>query len=204
MRNPFKNFFTRRWVRFTSAGLAGAVVVGAIVFWIMYPSPPDVDKVDASESLAFIGSDEYNKMFEWHRKQFALAVVDKLRDKSFDELIQMMMNGGRDPKMRKVGENVRKLEDHDDIGDAVFSMLLDKFYEQPEGKRQVYLMMAVRMEQGAAGRNPERFNIPSPDRFKKDLGRFMTRQSPQVQGKTARLIGDVRKQRKTMGLPDPW
>jgi len=149
-----------------------------------------------------MASEDFNRMFESHRKQYALDLVEKLREKSFDELIALVLS--RNPMHRELARNIRNSEFRDEVEGAVFSVMLDKFYEQPEAKRNVYLTMAVTMEGRAVSKRPGAFEIPSPDRLKKDMGGFMSKQSPSIQGKTARLLMDIRKQRKIMGMPDPW
>lgn len=183
--------------------IVGFLALGlGIWLYVTYPKAPDVASGDLDESMAFMGSEEFNQMFEFHRRKYAMEIVDKLGEKSFDELVALVMS--RNPVHREVARNIRNSEFRDEIEGAVFRVMLDKFYEQPEAKRNVYLTLAVTMESRAVSKRPSAFQIPSPDRLKKDLGQFMTRQSPATQGKTARLIGDIRKQRQIMGMPDPW
>lgn len=187
------------WFFATVGVIAGGI---AIWSWATYPEPPDVASSDVSDSLAFMGSDEFNEMYQFHRRRYAMELVEKLREKSFDELIALVMS--RNPAHRSVAKNLRASAFFEEVESALFNVMIDKFYEQPEAKRNVYLSVAVMMEGQAMNKRPSAFKIPSPDRLKKDLGQFMSRQPPNVQGKTARLIMDVRKQRQIMGMKDPW
>lgn len=192
----------KRWSTWLGIS-AGVLAIGfGIWTWLTYPDPPDVATSDVNVSLAFMGSEEYNQMYEFHRRQYALDLVKKMREKSFDELMTLMLS--RDPVHREVARNLHDSSFREEVENELFSVLLDKFYEQPDAKRNVYLTMIVMMEGQAMQRRPGEFRIPSADQFKKDLGEFMSRQPPNVQGKTARLIMDVRKQRQVLGMKDPW
>jgi hypothetical protein len=182
------------------------ILATALAVWIYvtYPKAPDVAKADINDSLDFMGSEDFKRMFEFDQRKYALALVEKLREKSFDELIGMMLS--RNPAHREIGRNLRDSEFRHEVEAALANVLLDEFYEQPEGKRNYYLTLAMTMEQqsGKGKTPPGGIKIPSAEKFKDSFGEFLTRQPPNVQGKAARLIMDIRRHRKAFGMPDRW
>ena len=49
-------------------------------------------------------------------------------------------------------------------------------------------------------RHPERFGLPSADRFKNDMGRFFSHQPPRVQAQMGQFLIDLKKQRAKVFL----
>jgi hypothetical protein len=192
-----------RWSLWFFAAVGVIAVALGVWLWATYPSRPDVASADLNDSLAFMGSEDFNRMFEFHQRDFALALVEKMREKTFEELIGMMLS--RNPVHKAVADNLRHSPFRQEVESALANVMLDKFYEQPESKRNFYLTMAATMGQRRSAEHPsDAPHIPSPDRLKKNLGEFMSRQPPAVQGKAARLIMDLRKVRRGMGMKDPF
>ena len=172
--------------------------------WATYPRYPDVATAPVEDSIAFMGSDEFNRMFEWHRRRFALAVAEKMREKTFAQILSMIMS--RNPQHEQAGKNVRQL-DRDarrDIADALTCVFLDKFFEEPAMKQKAYLTVFAYFQQTEIGRHPERVGLPSADEFKQGMARFISRQPPRVQGQMGQFLIDLRRQREILGLPAPY
>ena len=210
----------RQWARLAmrvgAALLALTILVGAtwaIHRWATYPDVPDVAEAGFDTSVAFLGSEDFSRMFEGHRKRYVLSIVDSLKDKPFEELVRLMLE--RDAARQKAARNVMNLKDRGDVEDAFGRLFIDKFYEQPKLKRDMYLMMFVSAERlgrrpgdvattqqgtGAGQQRRNRGEPPSPERFKEAFARFTTRQAPQTQAKIAQFFMDVRKQQEIMGI----
>ena len=127
-----------------SAVLVAAMVVIAAgvwggVWWARYPTVPDLARTDAADAIRFIGTDDFNRMTEAHRKRYAIAAAEKLRDKSFQDLVAMSMTP--DPSYRRIAENMNRLKDRDAVGGAYMRVFLDKFFELPKDQREAYLTM---------------------------------------------------------------
>ena len=170
--------------------------------WATYPDVPDVKVASAEDAVAFMGTDDFNRMTESHRQRYAMAVVEKMRDKPLEELIAMMLK--RDARRTAAAKNVRNLKGRDEIGGAMMRVFLDKFYEQPKVKRQGYLTMIAVAQQGQIGKNPERFGLPPADKLKKDWAKFMRKQPPRSQAQMGQFLIDLSKHREMMGLKEPF
>jgi len=183
---------------------AGAVVSVAVSWslwlWATYPKAPDVASADLGVSMAFMGSDEFNRMFGSHRKQYFLDLINKLREKSMGELIAMgMRDEMKDPDLSK---NIQRLAQDEEVQGAVLELILDKFYEQPQVQRDLFLTMAVRAEQQ---RKPSTQPVAAldPQGLERGMGQLMEKMSPQVQGKIQRIMLDLRLHRRRLGIADP-
>ena len=214
----------RRRVRLATRALLGVLAISLLATgawgvhrWATYPDVPDVATADLNESIAFMGTDEFNRLFARHRKAYALAIVNELEKKSFEDLVRLMM----DRNGRRLGGAVRNFRDipgREEIEDAFGRLFLNKFYEMPKLKRDMYLAMFAGFErmarqrerqggqsaQTAAGTQPDRprrrGGLPTPDRFKAEWSKFVTRQPPRVQAQTGQFLMDLRKQREMMGM----
>src|SRR5688572_18491440 len=126
----------RKVLRYTGRFFAviGVLATGfGIWLYATYPKAPDVQTADLNDSVAFMSSEEFGRMFEFHRRQFALDLIEKMREKTFDQLIGMMMT--RNPAHRTIARNMREEPYRDEVEGAMFSLMLDKFFEQPEAKQ---------------------------------------------------------------------
>lgn len=168
--------------------------------WAMYPKAPDARSSNFETMLNFVAGNDFDRMFESHRREYVLAMAEKLREKPFEELVAMAMK--RDPNYRVVGRKVHGLSDHQQIEGAFLSVFLDKFYEMPEAKRGIYLMTIATLQNSKLSKHPERLGLPSADRFKRDMTRFLSQQPPKIQAKTGQFLIDLRRQREVLGLPD--
>lgn len=185
--------------------------------WATYPDVPDVAATDLNESIAFMGTDEFNRMFAGHRKRYAMSIVAELEKKPFEDLVRLMLErDGR--KLFGAVRNFRDIPGREDIEDAFGRLFLGKFYEMPKIKRDMYLAMFVgaeRMARGSArpgaetgdkkadgqgGRPGRRGGTPSPDQFKAQWSKFANRQPPRVQAQTGQFLMDLRRQQEIMGV----
>jgi len=193
----------RRRVIFATLALVaiGAATYGAWL-WVHYPTPPDVQKLSIDQALAFMSSDEFNRLRASQRKAFAIAVADKMREKSFGEILWMMSRN--DPRREQRFKNLRAIPDHEDVGAAYVRVFLDRFYAEGALKRKVYLTTFAALQQTEIGKHPEQFGLPNAEQFKKDMGRFFSNQSPRVQAQMGQFLIDLKKQRSVLGLKDPF
>lgn len=168
--------------------------------WATYPKAPDPSTSNFETMYHFVAGKDFDRMFESDRRAYVLAMAQRLRDKPFEELVAMAMK--RDPSRREVAEKINHLPGREQIEGAFLSVFLDKFYEMPEAKRTVYLMTFVTLQNSKLADHPERLGLPSADRFKRDMTRFVSRQSPKVQAKTGQFLIDLRRSRETLGFPE--
>ena len=211
---------SRRGVRIALLGLAVLLLAAAAwgaVWWARYPRTPDVSKADPQEAMAFLGTDDFNRLTESHRKRYVLAVTERMREKSFPDLIAMMTAAATDPSARKAAENVNKLKDREEIGGAFMRVFLDKFFELPKDQRDQYLLMwalaeklgrrpdggpATRPTTGPAGDRPKRDpnRIPSPEQMEKGMANFLANQPPRTAAQMSELMNEMRKKREGLGI----
>jgi len=199
MKWPRRQFLLRWFVPPVAVMLAIGLGWG-IWRWATYPKAPDPSTSNFETMYNFVAGKDFDRMFESDRQAYVLAMVERLRDKPFEQLVAMAMK--RDPNYRVVGKKIRDLSGHQQIEGAFLSVFLDKFYELPEAKRTIYLMTFATLQNSKLADHPERLGLPSADRFKRDMTRFLSRQSPKIQAKTGQFLIDLRRQRETMGLPD--
>lgn len=114
-------------------------VVWAAIAWARYPKTPNVKSVDVREAIAFIGTDDFNKLTESHRRKYCLAIADRLKEKTFPELLELAIAPGGD--RRAMQRNIEKLKDKDEIGGAFMRVGLDKFFELSKEQRDSYFFM---------------------------------------------------------------
>jgi hypothetical protein len=182
-----------------------AIVIGGawgIWRWATYPKYPDLATATVEEAIAFMGDDEFNRMFEWHRRRYALGVAEKMREKPFAEIMRMMTS--RAPEHEAAARNIRRLEARREIGDAFTRVFLDKFFEEPPMKQKAYLTVFAYLQQTEIAQHPERVGLPTAEEFKAGMGRFIGSQPPRVQGQMGQFLLDLRRQRELLGLPEPF
>lgn len=166
--------------------------------WVTYPEKPNLAAVSVDDAIAFIGTEDFGRLFESDRKQYCLDVVEKMREKSFPELVGML-SLGKGGDRRRAAANIRSLEEREVIEGAMLRLILDKFYEETPEKRAVYLTGLVMMDQ-AAKQQGKGTKIPSPDRLRKDMAKIIGRQSPQTVARFGQFLVDVEQQRRNLGL----
>lgn len=196
-----------RWViRGGLAAMAIAVLVGAFLGlreYINYPSAPDPAKVEFRQALEYMGGEEFNRLYQSHRKQFAMTITDRLNEMEFADLLAFAMNPANRELMRKVGENMRNVEGHEEVGARMLSLFLEKFYQLPPQQRVGHLTMLALVPEGSrgpGGGGGDR-GLPSLERFKESFTRFVTRQTPRTQAMAGQFMLDLRRQREILGLP---
>src|SRR5688572_1840124 len=170
--------------------------------WATYPVAPDVASVDLDTAINFMGSDDFNRLLERHRLRYAMAVVDRLSQSSFYDLSMMMMRWN--DRRAKIARNLRDIEGHDQLGSKVLAVFLEKFYEQSPAERRAALIFLAAAQQGQIAQHPQAFALPTTEEFKQDMGRFIARQPPRTQAMFGQFVLDLKKQRDSMGLKDPF
>ncbi|MCC6423579.1 MAG: hypothetical protein IT447_08890 [Phycisphaerales bacterium] len=199
MKWPTRKFLLK-WIAPPMALFLAVGLGWGVWRWATYPKAPDPKSSNFETMFNFVSGKDFDRMFESDRRQYVLAMVEKLRQKPFEELVALGMK--RDPNYRVVGKKIRGMDDHEQIESAFLSLFLDKFYEMPEAKRTVYLMTFVTLQNSKLDEHPERMGLPSTDRFKRDMTRFISRMSPKIQAKTGQFLIDLRRQREVLGFPE--
>src|SRR5436190_10244431 len=114
------------------ASIAGGV--WGVQRWRSYPKVPDVKTAKLDDALAFIGTEDFNRMFESHRRRYAIAVAERMREKSFGEILTIFIRN--DPGREQRWRNLRAIPDHEKINDAYVRLFLDKFFEESPARQQ--------------------------------------------------------------------
>jgi len=169
-------------------------------WWIRYPHVPNVKDAPMADCVAFMGGKDFNRMTHRDRMRFSLGVVDKLKDKSFADLVAMSLQ--RDDSRKAASENVRQLDknEQEQIGSAFMTLFLTKFYQQDAAKRAAYLFGMVMMQKaGGADAAAKKYGLPSGDQLKKSLANFITNQPPQSQALLSQFMLDLGKQQRLLG-----
>lgn len=181
--------------------LAIAVSGGwVLVWWIRYPHAPNVKEAPLADCEAFMGSNDFNGMTHRDRLRFGLGVVDKLRDKSFAELIAYSIQ--KDPARKAASDNMGKLDkdERDRYMGAFMQLFLTKFYEQPAAKRTAFLFAAIMMQKaGGADAAAKNMGIPNIDAFKAALAQFITSQPAHAQAQMGQFMLDISKEQRLLG-----
>lgn len=184
-------------------GVLLAVLAGGVVVWRAVAEPPHPDPATTAldQAVAFVGTDDFNRLSAARRTDYCLAVAERLRERSFPQLLSMV--AARNTDYKRVADNVHLSGGREDIEAAVIRVMMDKFYEEPPERRKLYLWGLVRLQQsGAAGR--EGVGLPSPKQLHRDMTRVVTRQPPQTVAKMGQFVQDLQTQRRSMGVADPY
>lgn len=196
----------RRAIGRVIAAVALLMITGfagwAIYRWATYPTIPDVNTVALDSAISFMGTDDFNHMLERHRLQYALAVVDRLGQASFGQLLRMMATP--DANRAQIARNMRAVTGYDQVGARMFAIFLEKYYALSPGERQAALLGIIAIQQAQIANHPEEFKLPTIDEFQRDMTRFMSRQPPRVQAMCGQFLLDIKRQRDAMGLKDPF
>jgi len=181
--------------------ITSLLIGGLALWWATYPRHPDLATTPVDQAVAFVGTNDFNQMSASQRRQYCLDVAEKLRERTFPELLAMV--AARNSSMKQVADNVDKSGARDDVDAAMLRVVLDKFYDEPPAKRAIYLWGLVKMQQsGAAG--GEGIGLPSAKQLQSDMTRVLVRQPPQTVAKMGQFIQDLQTQRRGMGVPDPY
>ena len=195
----------RLWCRATLALLAVVALAASgygLYRYATYPAAPDAATADAATLKAFLASDDFNRLTEADKQRLALAYVDRLRGKPFPALFKMML--APDPLRKQMAANIRRMAGREAVGAAFLSMFLDRFDALTGAERSAVLTMMALAQQGAIQTRAEAFGLPSPDKFKRDLGRFLAHQPPRVQGQMGQMLIELKQQREFLHLPEPF
>jgi hypothetical protein len=191
----------------TIASLVGSVAVlwcavWGIHRWATYPTVPDVKTTDLESAINFMGSEDFNRMLQRHRLAYALAVVDRLGQASFAEILRIMINRGENRP--RVARNLAALEGREQISAKMFAIFLEKYYALSPTERQVAMVSIIAVQQGIISKDPKEFGLPTMDELRHDMSRMMSRQSPRVQAMCGQFLIDMKRQRDKLGLKDPF
>jgi hypothetical protein len=137
-------------------------------------------------------------MFESHRERYALAVIDRLHERSFEELALMAMDPVDPGRRERLIANAQALANRDQIEDKLTVLFLDKFYALPPMRRRVYLATFALMQLGQI-EHPIKFNLPGAEEFLGRFSKFMTG-SPRRQALVTQFLLDVKAQQKGLGI----
>jgi hypothetical protein len=181
------------------------------VWWVRSPKVPNVSKVSFNDAAQFIATDDFNRLSESRRKAYVLSVIEKLREKKFQDFVGMAMT--RDPNRELMAKNVERLskDAKEDIGGAFMRVFLDKFYAMTAQERDVYLLGWAMAEKFAGSRastqpatKPAGPHLPSPAELEKAMGDFLSHQPPQTVAQMSELMNSMGKKRKMMGIKEPF
>ena len=199
----------RRSVRFAS--FAAAIVVLAAgawggIYWARYPKVPDISKVPLDEAMHFAATDDFNRMAEWHRKRYLLGLANRMHEKSFADLVAMMMMGGNaDRKKQKENEQLLAEADRKEVEAAYFRLMLDKFFEMSKAQRSTFLMMAVLAEKAGSSNHPgQPSGMPTAAQIQKGMSDFLSQQPPHVAAQVDEAMSELNQKRQMMGMKGPW
>lgn|GEM_PF-3965636 len=174
------------------------------VKWIASPSGPDLATASEMDLRKFMASDEFNKLFQWQRREYLQAYVDRQKNKSFGDLISTMMrNVGDRNGSRPFIKNLQQIEGREPIISQMADPMLDKFYAQDQAMRDRQLYMMAMFQQTAMAQRPELFGLPTAEQFKGEMVRVMSNQPSATQNKIAQFMLDIRSTRRQLNLPDP-
>ena len=177
---------------------------GAWYGWRLASMPRGPDRATASDVdlRAFIIRDDFNQLFQWQRRAYLRAYMDRLEDLTLQQLIlrAASASGEQEAFLR----NVLKVEGRDEILSPFVGVFLNKFYNESPERRTMYLALFARLNQGQVMQSPERFGLPPPDRFQRDMHRFMSQQPVRVQAQMGQFMLDLQATRRAMGYPDPF
>jgi hypothetical protein len=195
----------RWWKAILAMACAGLALGGAWGAWVSYryPTVPDLVRVDLKDAFVFMGTDDFQRMFESHRRRYALALADRLRDKSLEELL-IMTHDPRDLEARRrIVASIRHLPNSEEFSFKAMGIIADKLYQQPEIKRKVYLTVIALALEGEIGRHPDQYMLIDPTNFQGNMARFVSSQSPRTQAQFGQFLHDIERQRETLGLKEP-
>jgi hypothetical protein len=199
----------RRFVRVALVAAIGLFVAAAAaggIYWARYPKVPEISKAPLDEAMHFTATDEFNRMAAWHRKRYMLALVDKMHEKSFADLVAMTMSG--DPDRKKQMQNMDLLSEADkkQIGGAWMRLFLDKFFDQPKSQRDTYLTLVALAEKAGKSNRPggKPSGMPTAEQIQKGMSEFLAQQPPHAAAQMDELMNEMNQKRKMLGMKGPW
>jgi hypothetical protein len=196
----------RRRTRYITACI-GVVIAAAGVFlavsrWDRSPKPPDLAKLDVRAAIAFEASDDYNRMSEARRIAFSRGVIGKLHQLPFEEMLAFALDANNMDINRRRLDNMRKLPNFDALHGELAADFLQKFYQLPEFKRQIYLSLLAFYQDMEARIDPDRYKNPAPEQFHAEAMRLFAAQSPVMKAYGMQFMIDLKHQRQKLGLKD--
>lgn len=199
----------RRLLRFALVAAASLILAAATaggIYWARYPRVPDVSKAPLDEAMHFTATDEFNRMAAWHRKRYMLGLVNRMHEKSFPDLVSMMMSP--DPDRKKQMQNMNLLSDADkkEIGGAWMRLFLDKFFEQSKTQRDTYLTLFALAEKTGKSHRPggQPQGMPTPQQIQKGMTDFLSQQPPHAAAQMDELMNEMNQKRQMLGMKGPW
>ena len=196
-----------RFALYAVIGLIAAAGVAGGIYWARYPKVPDLSKAPLDEAMRFTATDDFNRMAAWHRKRYLLGLVNRMHEKSFADLVSMMM--GQDEDRKKQMQNMNLLSDADkkEIGSAWMRLFLDKFFDMPKMNRDTYLTLFALAEKAGKSRRPADKNapgIPTAAQIQKGMSDFLSEQPPHAAAQMDELMNEMNQKRQMLGMKGPW
>ncbi|QOV88490.1 hypothetical protein [Humisphaera borealis] len=211
----------RSWVRFTVSFVAVALLAGGIyggILWARYPSAPDPASGTMTEAISYMATEQFGKLTKSHRKQYTIAIAERMRTIPFKDVVNLMMTDQAGKKAAAANLKDLSKEDMQEIGGHFMQVFLDGFYTQTGTERQGYLMMFALAEkaarsaastqpsgqaatQPAGGRKKfDENHLPTPDQLEKEMAKLLQTQPPKTVAQMSQLFLDMRRTRETLGM----
>jgi hypothetical protein len=187
-------------VRWLAVGALLSAGAWGIFFWLRYPKVPDADRLSARQAIEFLAGADFNRMTGRHQTSFVLAVLNKQRhDLNFEQLVALMIDPTQESIRQQMVLNIKRMNDAPELGGKLFELYLDKFYELPSWRRNLYLTTFAFAQEGKFGPQAVKYNLPSPDNFMQVMNEFV-RRGPRGQALSVQFMMDLNAHRKMMGL----
>jgi hypothetical protein len=183
-----------------------AATIAAVVIWARYPKAPDPNTVDLHQAVQFVAAADFNRMYHWDQRRYALAIVARLKDKSFADLVKLQAD--RSIGLREALQNIGAMPDADEITAGVATIFLEKFYELSKTQRDVYLTLFLLRQKLDPAKRPPKIGMPEAARFRAcpqaEMARLLKYQTPRAAAQMGQFLVDERQKRKMLGIPDPF
>lgn len=195
-----------RKVIFASFGVCvAAAAVWALVWWMRYPKVPDPATVELKQAMVFLTTEDFLRLTAADRKRYVKTVAARHNDVPLKDLVARMFDPQQRELNRAIANNLRKVPEDEQLGAPFLELFLDKFYQLTPYERQQYLTTIALGQQAQFGKEGDSrmASLRDPDRFQTEMGRFMSRTTPQLQAKMGQFMLDLKRTRNIMGLKDP-
>jgi hypothetical protein len=196
-----------RYALLAAAGLVVAAAVAGGIYWARYPKVPDLAKAPLDEAMRFTATDDFNRMAAWHRKRYLLGLVNRMHEKSFADLVSMMMSPDTDRKKQAQNMNLLSEADRKEIGGAWMRLFLDKFFDLSSTERGTYLTLFALAEKAgtshhSADKGPP--GMPTAAQIQKGMSDFLSEQPPHAAAQMDELMNEMNQKRQMLGIKGPW
>ena len=197
---------TRRNRNILLSIMAAAALAGGTSFlllqWDRSPLPPDITKMDLKAAMAFEATDDFNKLSEKRRREFAEAVFNRLRELPFEDMVSIALDPNNVAMQKKRIANLRKLSNYNQLKSQYVAEFLQKFYKLPPFKRGVYLTMLAYYQELERVVDPAKFKMPEAGEFHADAMKLFENQPPVMKSYAMQFWMDLTTHRKRLGLKE--